>query len=77
MNLGIYWRAVVLDRLFRVRRGGRGRPPSRKFPSSMRTLRSRYLSLGSIVAQFGNGGGGARVEQHVYQMVDPGPISVQ
>ncbi|HZK79641.1 MAG TPA: hypothetical protein VFC46_01205 [Humisphaera sp.] len=37
-SLGINWRAVVLDRLFRVRRGVRGRPPSRKFPSSPRTV---------------------------------------
>jgi len=36
LRLGIYWRAVVLDRRFE-RAGGRGRPPSRKFPRSLRT----------------------------------------
>ncbi|HZK82040.1 MAG TPA: hypothetical protein VFC46_13255, partial [Humisphaera sp.] len=37
-SLGIYWRAVVLDRLFGMREGGRGRPPSRKFAGSSRTV---------------------------------------
>src|SRR5665213_1341971 len=58
LSLGIYWRAVVLDRLFRAREGGRGRPPSRKFPGSPRTIFSRTAQ--SVRGELGNSLEGGR-----------------